>query len=105
MALPKNPEQSLWDFCRFLTCSTVMDNDQILIIVNIPLIDAVNEFYMYKVHSLPLPLHNATIPQSPTLVALHDLEVDSFAITADNSRYVLLSTEERQHCLNPLIDY
>ena len=33
----------------------MFDNDQILVVINIPLIDRGNQFEVFKVHNLPIP--------------------------------------------------
>ena len=44
LKLPNDPGGELWKFYQSLTCATMLDHAQFLVIVSVPLLDAVNKF-------------------------------------------------------------
>ena len=53
--LPKNPNIDIWYFYKTLSCMTNMENDQIRIVLIIPLINTKEKYDIFKVHSIPVP--------------------------------------------------
>ena len=45
-----DPGRELWKFYQSLTCATILDHAQLLVIVAIPLLDAVNKFEVYNIY-------------------------------------------------------
>jgi hypothetical protein len=39
LRLPKDEKRDIWQYYQFLTCSTVLEKDRILVILNVPLMD------------------------------------------------------------------
>jgi hypothetical protein len=49
------------------------------------------KFDIYKVHNLPVPVHNMTTSSNPnSMVAHFDLETHYFAVNKDKTKYSLL---------------
>ena len=56
LKLPNDPGRELWKFYQSLTCATILDHAQFLVIVSVPLLDAVNKFEVYNIYNLSLPI-------------------------------------------------
>jgi hypothetical protein len=44
LRLPKDEKRDIWQYYQFLTCSTVLEKDRILVILNVPLMDLTGKF-------------------------------------------------------------
>ncbi|CAC5401357.1 unnamed protein product [Mytilus coruscus] len=98
LELTNDPKENLWFFYRFLTCSTILYNSRILVVISIPLLDSNNKFEIYQAFNLPMPMQkNHT---SIGMVAKYDLDVEYFAVNSERSKYVLLKHQEIQSCTN-----
>lgn len=58
LRLPENPDEDLWSFYKFLTCTSTTENNKLLIILSIPLLDVQDTYSIYKVHNLPALMTN-----------------------------------------------
>ena len=107
LKLPNDPQKDLWYFYKFLTCTTVLDVDKILIVISLPLLDLNGEFEIYKAISIPLPLPIASTGNSElsNMVATYDLETPNFMINMQRTSYALLSPEETQRCNDHLVNF
>jgi hypothetical protein len=106
LRLPKDEKRDIWQHYQFLTCTTVLEKDRILAILNVPLMDLTRKFDIYKVHNLPVPVHNMTTSSKPnSMVAHFDLETQYFAVNKDKTKYSLLDNDGISRCTNPLIDF
>lgn len=104
LELTEDPNKNLWFFYRFLTCTTVLHDSQILVIISVPLLDSNNKFEVYKAYNLPTPMHkNRT--KLLSMVAKYDLDVEYFAVNAERSKYVLFREEEIHKCVNPFTKF
>ena len=50
--LPKNPNTDIWYFYKTLSCMTYMENDQIRIVLKIPLINTKEKYDIFKVNNI-----------------------------------------------------
>jgi hypothetical protein len=106
LRLPKDEKKDIWQYYQFLTCSTVLEKDRILVILNVPLMDLTGKFDIYKVHNLLVTVHTMTASSNPnSMVAHFDLETHYFAVNKDKIKYSLLDNEGVSRCTNPLIDF
>ena len=48
--LPRNPRKDLWYFYKTLTCITYLEDNEIIIVLKIPLINRREEYEVYKVY-------------------------------------------------------
>lgn len=99
-----NPNEDMWFFYRFLTCTTILYDDKILTVILIPLLDANNRFEIYRTYNLPLPMKSNN-PKLLTMVAKYDIDVDYFAVNAERSKYVLFKNNEIEKCTDPSINF
>ena len=93
--LPKNPRKVIWYFYKTLTCITYLENNEIRIILKIPLVNTKEEYDVYKVHNLPLPLlsNNQT-----NMLLKYSLENEMLLISKDKAKFSLLSESASQMC-------
>ncbi|CAC5365680.1 unnamed protein product [Mytilus coruscus] len=56
LELTNDPKENLWFFYRFLTCSTILYDSRILVVISIPLLDSNNKFEIYQAFNLPMPM-------------------------------------------------
>lgn len=99
MSLPANPRKDLWLLYSTLTCTTVLHNDSIVVVLNIPLLDYERQFELYKVHNLDIPLLNHTDIVDYKFMAKYQLESRYLAINKRRTQYALLSEMEAKNCL------
>ena len=107
LTLPEDPMENLWKYYQSLTCTTVLDEDKFLVIVSVPLLDRDTTFEIYKVSNTPLPYYNQSIPTQlqPDIVVQYRLETFAVAINPEKTKYMLLNSDELNHCSTPLLSY
>ena len=102
--LPLNPMKRLWDYYKILLCSTVFEEDKILIVLKIPMINNDNKLTVYKVHNLLVPHYEVNSNQLPRklngkhLVAQYKLEGKAIALNKQRTKYMLLNSKESREC-------
>lgn len=99
MSLPANPRKDLWLLYSTLTCTTVLHNDSIVVVLNIPLLDYERQFELYIAHNLDIPLLNHTDIVDYKFMAKYQLESRYLAINKRRTQYALLSEIEAKNCL------
>ena len=112
LKLPMHPTKRLWDYYKILTCSTVFRNEQVLVIMKVPLVTVGEGMILYRVHNLPLTniktFDSNWINYDHQMVAQYELEAAAIAINKRRTRYILLSEEETNKCaarLNGLCEF
>ena len=108
LKMPKHVQNELWEFYRILTCTTIFENSNILVIMSIPLLDHSEMYEVYVAHNLPVPFNKKDQllgNNDFTAVAQYDLETTTFAINKERTKFVLLSTSEALQCTNPLTGF
>ena len=104
--LPDDPNKSLWKYYKYLTCSTMVKDKKILIVVSIPLLDLSSTFEVFNVHNLPLPFMNQTKGITPSIQMTAQLEIEADSIAfVERTKYILLDKLETQHCSNPWLKF
>ena len=97
MRLSGNPEHEIWHFYKYLTCSTIFQDNKILSIVPVPLLDMQEELEVFQIHSLPLPdLQTAT--SGFVMTAEYELEAQAIALNKARTKLVLLNGGEIKAC-------
>ena len=89
--LPRSPNT--------LTCVTYMVDNEIRIVLKIPLINTKEQYEVYKVHNLPLPLYSISKNETshPYLVK-YELETDALLVSKDRTKFSLLSENSYHVC-------
>ena len=106
LKLPEDPDTNIWYFYKTLNCKTLLDNDKLLVVINVPLLDQNGEYEVFKVHVLPLPwVESLSTPQLPNMVATYDVQYTGLLINKERNRYALLDTEDVHACSNAVLKY
>ena len=107
LKLPEDPEKNIWYFYRVLTCSTLLENDKITVVINIPLLDYHGEFEVFRIHSIAVPPNQKFNKSSglSEMVEKYDVESPGILINKDRSQYALLDSDELQTCGNQVMKY
>ena len=71
--LPSDPDKDLWTFYKLLSCSTLMEDNRIIIIVPIPLIDYSKKMELFKIYNMPLPLNTVFMTNNNTQTEINIL--------------------------------
>lgn len=95
--LPRNPRKDIWYFYKTLTCITYLEDNEIRIVLKIPLLNTKEEYEVYKIHNLPLPLISNNTVTTNSLVK-YSLETDLLMVSKDRSKFSLLSENTYQMC-------
>ena len=56
--LSRSPCKDIWYFYKTITCITYLEDNEIKIVLKTPLINIREEYDVYKIHNLPLPMHH-----------------------------------------------
>ena len=104
LKLPLDPVTEIWNFYKILTCDAVLEGDKIIVLINIPLLDASNDFEIFEAHSLPLPLQETENGEKVTrdVLAEYKLEAKAIAVNKERTKYVLLEENEVRQCTGSL---
>ena len=70
--LPRNPRKDIWYFYKTLTSITYLEDNEIRIVLKIPLINTKEEYEVYRIYNLPLPM--AT--KQTNIMSKYTLETD-----------------------------
>ena len=62
ITFPENPKTNIWHYYKFLTVTPVIDGNQLILMVRIPLLDTDSSMTLYMVYNLPI--YNPTIGKS-----------------------------------------
>ena len=104
MKLSRNPESEIWHFYRYLTCSTIFQDNKILTIVPVPLLDMQEELEVFQIHSLPLPdLRSAT--SRFVMTVEYELEARAIALNKARTKFVLLNGGEIKACTTTTVGF
>ena len=94
--LQVDPKKSLWEYYRTMGCETIVRNDKIYAMVDVPLLNSNSDFEVFKVIHLPIPFpNNAT--QEKT-VERHKIETEGIAFNLVRTKFVMLSPSEALAC-------
>ena len=104
--LPEDPVENLWKFYEFLTSKTVMQDKRILIVITVPILEHANEYEIYKVINLPLPLRNGKMSTvQDGLTAHYSVEAHALAIDRERTKFVMLTDHELEACSKEVLKF
>ena len=94
--LPRNPRKEIWFFYKTLNCITYLKNNEIRVILKIPLMNTKQRYKVYKIYNLPLPLST----KHDKILLKYDLETEMLMVSKDRAKFWLLSesTYHYNHC-------
>ena len=106
LQLTHDPIKDIWTFYRYLTCTTVISTEHVLVIVSLPLVNVNHKYVIYKVHNLPFPIQsNESSDLSQNMIAYRTLESSYIAVNIERSRYMILRYEDIQQCLTQSLKF
>lgn len=71
LKLPYDPDTDLWSYYRILPCTTLVETENLITALTVPLLDTNKHFEVFRIHNLPVP--NLKTNQS-TLLAKYKIE-------------------------------
>ena len=92
--LPRNPRKDIWYFYKTLTSITYLEDNEIRIVLKIPLINTKEEYEVYRIYNLPLPM--AT--KQTNIMLKYTLETDMLMVSKDRSKFSLLAESAFHMC-------
>ena len=109
LRLPIDPRKDLWSYYRTTSSGSMILDEKIIIILNVPLIDPTNKMEIYRAVNLPLPnialsTQKGKNKEQPMLAQYH-LEKSVFAIDKSRMRYALLSEDQATRCVETKIGF
>ena len=97
--LPKDPKMDIWYFYKTLSCVTYMEDDQIRIVLKVPLINTKEKYDVFKVHNIPVPFYNTSkLGKVKHLLFKYELEAEVLMISKNREEYALLSENDYYMC-------
>ena len=92
ITLPEDPTINIWHYYRFLIITPMINGNQLLLMIKIPLLDSDSTMTLYKIYNLPI--YNPDIGKSLS----YQLEGSNLAVTKDNSYVTILTEAEFIQC-------
>ena len=89
--LPKAPQMTRY-YYKTLTCTTLIENDKFLTIINIHLLEVNKQYELFRAHNLAV-LYNST-----NVLASYVLEIKHIADDMEETEYMLLTEDEANRC-------
>ncbi|XP_045163143.2 uncharacterized protein LOC123527611 [Mercenaria mercenaria] len=114
LILSDDPVSKLWHFYQYLTCTTVMHQSNILVLVSIPLLDLNENYEVYELHSMPFPYfvgENMTKGSKESknglkeMTATYELEASAMLINQGRTKYALIEQNEISKCKNQVLHF
>ena len=95
--LPRNSRKDIWYFYKTLTCVTYLEDNEIRIVLKVPLINTREEYEIYRIHNLPLPMQHESTKQYDILLK-YNLESEMLMVSKDKAEFSFLSENTFQIC-------
>ena len=92
ITLPEDPTINIWHYCRYLTVTPMIDENQLILMIKIPLLDTDSTMTLYNTYNLPV--FHPDIGKS----LAYELEVSNLAITQDRNYVTILTESEFIKC-------
>lgn len=104
--LPKKPTGDIWYFYKTLSCVTYMENDQIRIVLKIPLINTKEKYEIFKVHNIPVPFNNTSKhDEKKHFLIKYELEARVLMVSKNREEYALLGDNDYYMCSNAKLSF
>ena len=97
----------LWVFYRQLKTIALIDNDQVVVIIHIPILQIISQYEIYKIFSVPLVTQGMQTDdnQISEMTATLNLESNGLMINKDRTKYTLLTDQELDKCSDPNVNW
>jgi hypothetical protein len=100
--LPFDPVNDIWTFYKTITCTTLIDNNHVIVVIAVPLIDNTGMYEVYKIHNIPVPYQRSN---RTNIRAKYKLESGHIAVDLKRTKFAALSELEAEGCSNTLRPY
>ena len=97
LELPRNLSNDIWYFYKTLTCINYLEDNEIRIVLKIPLMNTKQKYEVYKVHNLPMPSHHVSAESNNYLIK-YNMETEMLRASEDRTKFSLLSESTYQMC-------
>ena len=95
--LPRNSSKDIWYFYKTLTSVTYSEDNEIRIVLKIQLINTRDEYEIYRIHNLLLPMQRESTKQDDILLK-YNLESEMLMVSKDKAEFSFLSENTFQMC-------
>ena len=95
--LQRNLWEDIWYFYKTLTCITYLEDNEIRIVLKIPIINTREEYEVYRIHNLQLPVHRV-LPNQTNILLKYSLETEMLMIFKDKAKFSFWSESAFQMC-------
>ena len=92
ITLPEDPTINIWHYYRYLTVRPMVDENQLILMIKIPLVDTDSTMTLYRTYNLPI--FYPDIDKS----FVYELEGSNLAITQDRNDVTILTESEFIQC-------
>ena len=86
LEIPRNSSNDIWYFYKTLICITYLEENEIRIVLRIPLMNTKQKYEVYKVHNLPMPLHHVSAESNNYLIK-YNLETELLIASEDRTKF------------------
>ena len=94
LMLVKKPETNLWYYYRTLQASTVIHEQKLIVIIDIPLVNTNSRLELFQIHNLPFPGKR----EFQNSIAQYELTAKGIALNYGRTEYMLLNEPEFSLC-------
>ena len=98
LTLVREPELNLWYFYKTLKVATVIHDQKLIVVIDIPLVNTNSKLELFQIHNLPFPGQK----EFRGATAKYDIESAGLAINDGRTEYILLNKEEFAICTSHL---
>jgi len=107
LSLMGDPSKDIWVFYRHLTSDAVLTENQIVVLMTIPLIQINNMYEVWSATSLPVPLYSSgeMTTNTPSMLAVFELESSGLLVDKSRTQFAILPTSELTACSDQSITF
>ena len=98
LTLVREPEVNLWYFYKTLKVATIIHDQKLIVVIDIPLVNTNSKLELFQIHNLPFPGQK----EFRGATAKYDIESTGLAINHGRNEYILLNKEEFAICTSHL---
>ena len=99
LSLPYDIESELLSYYQYIKCTGLRHTQGLLLVMSIPILSELSKFTIFRIHNVPVPDMNV----NTTLT--YDVKHEFLAISADQTKYVILSEHLYHKCAAPNVKF
>ena len=92
--LPFEPKEDLWHLYKTLTCTTLINEKKLVVVISIPLLDLLGQFEISSVYNLAVSSLNISKVNGINILAQYDLETNNLAVNKQKTKFMILTSED-----------